>query len=283
MNARLADRVSPYLFISPFIISFVAFFLYPGINSLVLSFYNYPGYGTAVWSGLNNYGAALSDPFFWKALENTLFYWVGHAIPVMIISFLLAVAIHSKLVRWKSFYKPLIFFPQVVPAIASALVFQFIFSTGMFARNGGGTALGDPGFAHWAVIIFTSWGSVGWFTVVFLAGLTTVGEDIYEAASIDGASAWKQMIHITVPLMKPIFTFAFVMDGISSIQTYTGPNVLLGGSNDAPPYAMPLLNLVQSNISGGSFGLASAFGWLIFLIIAIISTLQLVAFRGEDR
>ncbi|MFD1675734.1 carbohydrate ABC transporter permease [Alicyclobacillus fodiniaquatilis] len=283
MSTRIGGKVVPYLFIAPFIISFIVFFLYPGINSLVLSLYNYPGYGHAVWVGLHNYSAALTDPFFWVAFRNTIFYWVAHAVPVIVISFLLALGIHSQLVKWKSVIKPLVFFPQVVPTIAAALVFQFIFSSGIFARSGGGSVLSNPDFARWAVVIFTGWGSIGWFTIVFLAGLTTVSEELYEAAAIDGASSWNRMFRITIPLMRPIFSFAFVMDGISSIQSYTGPNVLLAGSGQAPADAMPLLNLVQSNITGGSFGLASAFGWLTFLIIAIISVLQLILFRGNDQ
>src|SRR5215813_7639832 len=111
---RWGDLLAPYLFISPFIIAFVFLFLVPGIYSFVLSFYRYKGYGNATFIGLANYQATLDYHVFWEMLGNTVTYWVAHTIPMMAIAFGIAVLVRSKLVRRKSFFKPIIFLPNIV-------------------------------------------------------------------------------------------------------------------------------------------------------------------------
>lgn len=270
-------RYIPYLLILPFMVSFVVFFIVPTVYSFSLSFARYPGYGPVNWIGWRNYYNILHYSRFWDALGRTLFYWIAKFIPVTVISFMIAVCLKSKIVQKSSrFYKPILFLPQVCAVTASALIFGLI-----FANQGGvinslfGTSvawLESPVWSKWVVLLLMTWRGVGWFMVVYLSGLTSIDPTIYEAATIDGASATQSMFRITIPLMKQTFLFAFIMDAISSLRMYTEAAVLTGtAGGNAKPVAEGLLNLMMSNLNSGNFGMACAYGWIIFLIVLVIS------------
>lgn len=272
---RWGDALAPYLFISPFILAWLTLFIGPAIYSLILSFYRYKGYGTATFLGFQNYRSILTYHVFWTMLGNTIFYWLAHVIPLMVFAFLLAVLVRSKLVRWKSFFKPVIFLPNVIAVVASALVFQSLFGTQYGVLN---SLLGaqipwlqDPKLTRYVVVLLLVWRGVGWWFVIFLAGLTAINTEVEEAALVDGVSAWQQMRHITLPLMRNTFLFAFVMDAISSFRLFTEVNVLVGtGGGLAPVAVAPILNLLLSNFRAGrssacpplSAGSSSCWWWL---------------------
>jgi ABC-type sugar transport system permease subunit len=278
------DKLVPYLFILPFIFSFFIFFVFPSIYSFILSFFRYKGYGSADFVGLDNYIALFIYPTFWTAVYNTVFYWIVHIVPVMTISFLLAVAVNSKLVRWKSFYKPIIFLPQITAAVASALIFKVIFATRYGVINNLlGTQiffLEDAALMKWTVVALIMWRAIGWYFVIYMAGLTTISDEIQEAATIDGANAAQRLWYITIPLMRPIFLFAFMIDTIGSLKIYTEPLLMFSTGMDAPTDIIPILSILTRNISGGNFGLASAVGWILFVMILLVSLLQYKLLRG---
>ena len=284
---KINKKLIPYLFITPFLIAFVLFFLYPAGYSLYLSFLRYKGYGTATFVGFNNYISLLSYSAFWKSLGNTLFYFVAHFIPVMGGAFLFALALQSKAIgKAQKVLKPILFLPQVVPLVATALVFKIIFSTNSGAIN---QMLGlhvkwleDPSLIKWPIVFLVIWRSIGWFMVIFLAGLTTISNDINEAATLDGASDFQRTTRITIPLMKPIFLFAFITDAISSFKIYTEPNVMMSETGTMPIDAQPVMNIITNNIRGGNFGMASAAGWILFFIILAVSMVQLVLMRNKE-
>ncbi len=274
-------KIIPYLFILPFMISFLLFFAVPALYSLALSFLNYKGYGEAKFVGLDNYVALFSYSAFWKAIQNTLFYFLAHLIPVMAGGFLLALAMQSKaMARMQKIFKPIIFLPQIVPVMATALTFRIIFSKNTGAINqffGLDIAwLEEAGLMKWCVVALVVWRSVGWFMVIFLAGLTTISSDINEAAIIDGANGFQIVTRITMPLMKPIFLFAFVMDAISSFKIYTEPNILIAGTGTLTTDAAPIMNIIANNIRSGSFGMASAAGWILFIMILAVSAVEML-------
>lgn len=278
---------TPYLFIAPFLISFLLFFAFPSLYSLVLSFFKYRGYGEAKFIGLNNYRTLLNYSAFWKAVRNTFFYFLGHIIPVMVGAFASALILCSKrMAKVQKIFKPLLFLPQVVPVMATALTFRVIFATNtgvinqMFHLNI--PWLSDTTLMRLCVLALVIWRSTGWFMVIFLAGLTTINADLYEAATLDGATFMQQTIRITLPLMKPIFLFAFVMDAISSFKLYTEVNVMIAGTANAPTDAATIMNMITQNMENGNFGGASAAGWLLFIMIALISLLEQRLLRSED-
>jgi len=282
------DRMVPYLFILPYLASFTLFFAFPAGYSLVLSFFNYKGYGAARFIGLQNYQALLNYSGFWKSIGNTLFYFGVHLIPVIGGAFLFALLLQStSLGKWRKVIKPILFLPQVIPVMAATLTFRIIFATHTGAINQllglGIRWLDDPAVMRWSVVVLLVWRATGWFMIVFLAGLTTINPSLYEAAIIDGATPLQRTAHITIPLMRPIFLFALIMDAISSFKIYTEVNVLIGGTLNAPTDAMPIMNMVTNNMRNGSFGMASAAGWLLFFMILGVSILEMLLMRERGE
>jgi len=284
---RNRDGAVPYLFILPFLLSFLVFFAFPAGYSLALSFFNYKGYGVATFVGLGNYQALLNYSGFWKAIGNTLFYFLTHLVPVMGGAFLFALLLQDQsLGRWQKVFKPVLFLPQVIPVMAAALTFRIIFATNTGAVNqlfGSSVRwLEDPSVMRWTVVVLGVWRSIGWFMIVFLAGLTTINPSLYEAAILDGATMWQRTLRVTIPLMSPIFLFAFIMDAISSFKIYTEVNVLIAGISNAPTDAAPIMNIITTNMGSGSFGKASAAGWLLFLMILVVSAVELALMRDRE-
>ena len=282
-----ADRIAPYGFIAPFVVSFVIFFLLPSIISVVLSFARYNGYTPLQWVGFQNYRALFESPYFQQAVRNTLFYWLVPLVPLLGGAMLLALAVRSKLAKFGRVYKPLIFLPQVMAPVAAGLVWRV-----MLTNNGiidsvahdNINWLENPSAMKWGVVLLLLWRGIGWYFIVFLAGLTGIPEDLLEAASIDGATAFQRFRSIILPLLRPTILFAVVIDTIASLQLFTEPSVLLGGASgslSASPTATPVMNQVVQSIDNGQFGLAAAVGWLMFLAIGVFSLIQFRLLRGQ--
>ncbi len=268
--------LAPYLFVAPFLLSFTALFLGPAAYSFYLSFTRYRGFGVARWVGLDNYSVMLGYDAFWTMLGNTVFYWVAHAVPTMALAFLLAVLVQRQAIGWTRTFKTLVFLPQMLASVATALVFQNIFGPhyGLVDRLLGFDTpwLTDPTLSRWTVVAVLIWRSTGYWFIVFLAGLTTIAPEVDEAAAIDGAGAWQRLWRITLPLMRPTLVFAVLVDAIVTLRLFAEPNVLLGKAGAlAPTAAAPLLNLVVEQMRGGQFGGAAATGWLLFLLIAALT------------
>ena len=277
---------APYVFLLPFIVVYLATFLFPALYSLVLSFYKYKGYGTAKFVGFNNYKSLLNYSTMWKCLGNTLFYFIMSYIPTMLISFCLAVLVRSKtLKRFQRFYKLIIFMPQICAVVAASLIFQIIFGGDVGVINQLlGTKipfLTDLKYMKWPVVALITWRGIGWYFIIFLAGLTTISEDVEEAALVDGATPFQKMIHVILPLMRPTFMLTSITYAIGSLKLYTEPNVLLSRT-EAPLQVAPYINIVTTNVNGGNFGMASAAGWLLVILIIVCTLLQLKFFGGED-
>ena len=276
----------PYLFLLPFIFLYIATFLYPALYSLILSFFKYKGYGEAKFIGLSNYTSLLTYRTMWVCLANTLFYFIASYIPTMLIAFLMAVLVRSKtLKRFQRFYKPIIFMPQICAVVAASLVFQIIFGGEVGVVNQVLETeipfLTDLKYMKWPVVLLITWRGIGWYFIIFLAGLTTISEEVEEAALVDGATPFQKMIHIIIPLKKPTFMLTSITYAIGSLKLYTEPNILLSRT-EAPLQVAPYINIVTSNVNGGNFGMASAAGWLLVLLILGCTLLQLKFFGGDD-
>lgn len=238
--------------------------------------------------GWGNYISLLTYSTFWASLWNTLFYLFMHIIPTMLLSFILAYMLQSKLmVKRQSILKPILFLPQIVPIIASALIWRIILATQYGAINQifgmQINFLGEGATARWAVVVLQVWRATGWYMVIYMAGLTSISDEIIEAATIDGASTLRRIWHIILPMMRPIFLFAFVMDAIGSFKLFTEPNILLSSSTGlvTKPDVIPMMNVLLMNLNGANFGMASAMGWLIFILVLIVSLLQLKMFSRK--
>jgi ABC-type sugar transport system permease subunit len=276
---RRSNTTAAWVFVTPFLVSFVLFFIVPSVLSITFSLHSYRGYGKMTFVGMGNYEALFASPSFWQAIANTVFYWLVPLPVIMVGAFWLALMLRSKIVRLGRVFKPILFIPQVMAPVAAAMVWKVVLS-----RNGDlnelfGLDIGwisDPSYGKWSVSLLIVWRAMGWYFVVFLAGLTGISPDILEAAELDGAGAFQRTFRVIVPLMKPIILFAVVIDTIGAIQLFAEPNLLLGGSSvtGAPLSAAPLMNQVVGNISNGQYGLASAVGWVMFIGISVLSVIQ---------
>ncbi len=283
----IGKKAIPYLFILPFMISYVIFFLYPAIYSFVLSFFSYKGYGNAKFLGLTNYINLFQYGTMWKCLANTFFYFIGSFIPTMIFAFLLAILVRSKPVKqFQSIYKPILFLPQVCAIVASALCFKIIFGerVGVISQLLGKMIpfLTDMQLMKWTVVVLITWRAIGWYFIIYLSGLTTISEDISEAASIDGANVLQSVWHIIMPLMKPTFMLAFITNAIGTLKMYTEPNLMLAQNYDPPMQVAPYTNLIINSMSSGKFGMACAAGWILVFVILILTLVQMKFFKGDE-
>ncbi|GHV68521.1 cytochrome c biogenesis protein [Spirochaetia bacterium] len=274
---RLGEFLVPYFFITPFMVSFIAFFLVPAVYSLVLSFFQYKGYGAMRFLGVRNYISLFTYRTFWFSLRNTFFYFIVHTIPTMILAFTWAFMLQSKLMSTaQRVFKPVLFLPQVVPIIASALIWRILLARDFGAVNQiMGTSidfLRDTSIRKWAVVVLMIWRATGWYMIIYLAGLTTIGDEIYDAAKIDGANAFQRIFRVVLPMMKPIILFAFIMNAIGSIKVYTEPDVLLTMSTaSVQPDAMGVMHVLLMNLRGANFGMAAAVGWIVFILASLMT------------
>jgi ABC-type sugar transport system permease subunit len=288
-RTRRYDALVPYLFIAPFLASFLIFFAAPSAVSIVLSFFRYRGYGPATFIGFQNYVGLLESPDFWQSAANTIFYWLVPLIPLLGSAFLLAVLVRSKLTKFPRIFRPLLFVPQVMAPVAAALVWRVILSDNGVLNSVLGLDISwitDPKAGKWGVMLLLLWRGIGWYFVIFLSGLTSVPDELLEAAQLDGANSWQRVRFVVLPMMKPIFLFAIVIDTIASFQLFTEPNLLVGSASTtagAPPESAPIMNQVVGNITGGQFGLAAAVGWILFIAIGIFSVIQFRLFRERGE
>lgn len=279
---------TPYLFILPFLLSYVLFFAYPAVYSFVLSFFKYKGYGKATFIGVTNYKNLFQYKTMWMCLGNTFFYFIFSFIPVMFFSFVMALMVRSRSVgKMQPIYKPIIFLPQVCAVVACSLCFKIIFGerVGVFSQLFGKQIpfLSDTHMMKWTVVILLTWRGIGWYFIIFLSGLTTISEDILEAATIDGSGTLTTIRKITIPMMKPTFMLAFITNAIGSLKIYTEPNLLLAQNYDPPMQVAPYINLIINSMSGGQFGMASAAGWILVIVILLLTLVEMKMFNQGDE
>lgn len=284
LRFNVKEKSVPYLFIAPFLIIFTIFFIIPSIYSLYLSFCNYAGFGKITFVGFNNYLAIFKSNFFWKSINNTLFYYIGHFIPVMVISFLLAVILYSNALRLEKFIKVSIFLPVTMSAVASTLIWKVILGTNSGALNGIlGTNipfLDNSSLFRWSVVILQIWKSVGWFMMIYLTGLTTIDTDLFNASKVDGAGPFRTLIFITIPLMKPIFIFTFLTDTMSSLKLFTEPR-LLASTGAITPSSNTIVGVLIDYMNAGRFGLSTSVGWILLILISSLSFFQFFVFSRK--
>ncbi len=231
---------------------------------------------------------------FWRALWNTVWIGVVAGVPQHLVAIPLAVFIHTRLRRLRNTVLALYFLPFITNAVAIVLVFNALFSARFGIVNEWLTTLGNwqmAGFAplggifptepvdwgrpektKWVVAFVVWWRYVGWNTVLYLAALQTIPQDLYEAARVDGANSWRQFRHITLPLLRPMMFFAITLTLIGNLQLFEEPYVLTGGSGGigqaAETSAMYMLKVAMTD---GDFGTASAVAWLLFMVVAALT------------
>ncbi len=284
-----------FLFVSPLVFGILAFAVYPMVAALYLSFQQTEGAGafTGKWVGLNNYKYIIHDPIFWKSLYNTFYMGILSVTLGIGVSFILASMINSlKRTHSKNFFKGVYFLPNVVSAVATTLLFSFLFyptKEGLFNFVLGWFHIGpvgwftDPRFSRFSIVLMSLWGALGYNTIIFLAGLQSVPRDLYEAAEVDGAGSMKKWLYITIPYLRPIFVFMIVMGTIGSMKRFTDV-WLIGGTAGNPGGSLlsSVLYIYRNAFLAGQMGLATAASYLLFLVILILTLLLLGLDRRKD-
>lgn len=270
---RWDSPLAGYLFISPWLIGFLALTAYPMLLSLYYSFTNYTLMKPIKWVGLDNYERIImADDKFAQSLKLT-FYYVLASVPLKLIAALMVALLLKKAVRGISVYRTAIYFPSLIGAsIAVSLLWKNIFGVdgffnqvlGFFGIPGTGWVT-NPDTALWSLIGLSVW-QFGSSMVIFLAGLKQIPNDLYEASAVDGAGKLKQFFKITLPMLSPTLFFNLIMGVINSFQMFTPAYVITGGGPMNSTYVYALY-LYERAFSRYQLGYSSSLAWIMLILI----------------
>ncbi len=280
------DTLLGLLFVSPWLIGFLLWTLYPLIASLYYSFTRYDLLRPAVWIGFGNYIELFTeDATFMKVIGNTLYYVLLSAPLGIISAFLMAALLNTKIAA-RPFFRAIFFFPAIVPTIVVAMVWQFLLNTQFGLINALMQGLGlpvipflsSPDLAKPSLIMIYMWAQ-GNAIVIFLATLQDVPRSLYEAAELDGANALHKFWHITIPMCTPVILFNLIMGFIDGFQSFTLPWLITGGgpSKSTELYG---LYLYRNAFEYLRMGKAAALAWMLFIVIVIFT---FILFRTSAR
>ena len=286
-------RIEPgWAFIAPALVLIVVFFVVPVVASALLSLTDFDIYAVASRAnlrivGLENYRRLTSDPLFWVALRNT-FVFVVVAGPFSIgLSLAAAILVNARTVRFRALFRTIFFLPVVTTLVAIAVVWRYIYHPRFgllnYALGAVGIGpidwLGDPRFAMPAIILMAVWKNFGFNMVIFVAGLQSIPERLYEAARVDGAGATSQFRWVTLPMLAPTFLFVLVITMIGYFQLFAEPYVMTQGGPAHATLSLVMLMYLQG-FRWWTMGYAAA---LAFILFAIILALTLVTLRLQKR
>lgn len=274
-------------FLAPTIIGFLVFTIIPVIMSLVYSFHKYDGITAMKYVGLNNYSRLLGNKEFIQSLGNTIYFAIG-TVPIgCFLALFVAVVLNQK-IRGRMFYRSCFFVPTIVSMVAISVVFQQMFNQDYGAINQIIGFFGIPPQSWFAsktqampcVIFVTIWKGIGVTIVIFLAGLTGIDSQLYEAAEIDGAGPITKFFRITIPLLRSTITFVLINNTIGAFQAFDQIYMLTSGGPAKATQTVSYL-IYQNAFNYWKMGYASAMAYIMFIIILIVSIVQLYLSRDE--
>jgi multiple sugar transport system permease protein len=277
--------ITGYIFISPFILGVMFWVFYPALMAAWLAFQKWNLITPAKYAGLENFQTMFNDTLFWQALKVTSIFTFVSVPLSLILSFTMALLINTK-VRGIALFRTIYYMPSIMPAVASAVLWAWILNTDFGLLNAILNYFGIPKIAwlqepKWALpalILMSLWG-VGQAMIIFLAGLQGIDDVYYEAAKIDGAGRWAQMVHITIPMMSSVIFFNLILGVINSFQVFTaGYLITNGGPQNATLFFV--LYLYRVGFQFLKMGYAAALSWVLFLIILIFTV---IIFRTVGR
>lgn len=282
VSSRKRQR-SGYLFLLPWFIGML-FTVIPFFASLYLAFTDYNLFNEPTWVGLANFQAMFEDPRLWQSLKVTFIYTFV-SVPISLATALAVALVLNRGIRGLPIYRSVYYLPSLLGgSVAIVMLWRYIFGNdgivnsflGLFGIQGPSWVT-DPQFSLTTLIVLNVW-TFGSPMVIFLAGLRQVPAMYYEAASIDGASKWRQFRNITIPLISPIIFFNLIMQLIGSFQTFTQGYVMSGGTGGpADSTLFYNLYLYQKGFTEFEMGYASAMAWVLLMIIAIFTAINFIA------
>lgn len=269
---RPRRQLAPYLFVTPFLAVFALFGLYPILQSLYLSLYATDGPRSHVFIGLSNYQFLLADPDFHQAVWNTLVFAFWSLCVQLPLALGLALLLNQPWLRARSFLRLAFFTPNLIGSAFVAVLFGILYVPRYGLVNRALHPMGlpidtkwlsEPGMVMPALVLASLWMYVGFNMVFFLAALQAVDKELYEAARVDGAGAWRQFLAVTLPGIRPVAIFVLVTSTIGSLQLFELPYIMLQGAGPGNSGMTVVMYLYQNGFVTGDLGLASAVGWTL--------------------
>ena len=290
----MSARGAAWWFVAPALVVVGVFFFIPVLAGLALSLTDFDLYALADLRnlrlvGLHNYARLLATPLFWQALGNTV-YFVVAGVPLSIaVSLGTALLLHSRLVRFRAFFRTALFAPVVTTLVAVAVIWRYLLDTRYgwlnYALGALGIPavdwLGDPRWAMPAIVVFAVWKSFGYNMVILLAGLQSIPDELYEAARIDGASAWHQFRHVTLPMLAPIGVMVSILTIAGYFQLFAEPYVMTQGGPLQSTVSV-LYFMYEEGFKWWNLGTASAVAFVLFLLIFALTAVQLRLARWQS-
>ena len=279
------ETIAALAFISPWIIGFLVFTAGPMIASLVLSFTEYTVLEPAEYVGLENYQRLIEDPRLRTSLYNSIFYAVLHVPLAMMVALGLALLLNN-VGRASGFFRTAFYMPSMTPAVAVGTLWLWLLNPRIGLINQGLELIGldgpgwttDPDWIKPGIVLMSLW-SLGGTIIIYLAGLRNVPQVLYEAAYVDGANVWQRFRHVTLPMISGVLFFTLVVNTISSLQIFTEVYTMFFGSMRSGPASSAGLfyniYLFRQAFEFFNMGYASAMAWLLFVIILILTIIQL--------
>ena len=281
-----------WLFVAPAMLAIAVFFVVPVVAALAMSFTDFDIYALADlrnlrFVGLANYLQLLGTPLFWQALANTMFF-VVLGVPLSIAASLgAALLLNSPLARFKGFYRTALFAPVVTTLVAVAIVWRYLLHTRYGLLNHALASLGlDPidwlGDPHWAmpaIMLMSVWKNFGYNMIILLAGLQAIPRDLYEAAQLEGATAWQQLRHVTLPALAPMLLMVSILTMAGHFQLFAEPYVMTQGG-PAQRTVTVLYFMYEEGFKWWSLGSASAVAFVLFVFMFAFTLLQMRVSRS---
>jgi len=302
---RLSPRWTPFVLLSPFVILFLVFGLFPLGFSMYLAFQTWEptsGLDAMRFVGLENFTFALQDEWFWKSLKNTAWLALVSGVPQHLVAIPLAYFIHSSFRRMRNGVVGAYFMPYITSSVAIAILFSSLFSTdfglinvalqmlhhmpvlGWFIPGTPIDWLNQPDNIKPAIALIVFWRYVGFNLVLYLAALQTIPPDIYEAATMDGAGRFQKFWYITLPSLKPMMFFGVTLSVIGGLQLFEEPFILTGGKGGSDQAGMTTaVYLYRMAFDFNDFGAASAMSWLLFVVVALLTWATNRIFRQRGQ
>ena len=269
------------VFLLPMLVVFGLFSWAPIVQSVVMSFQETNLVTAPTFVGLDNFRAVLADPLLWTAVRNTLWFAVlalllGYPIP------LVAAVLMSEVRRFKGLYSTLAYLPVVIPPVVAVLLWKFFYDaspTGVFNTLLGSVGLGpvpwlqDASTAMVSLVIEATWAAAGGTVIIYLAALTGVPPELYEAAEIDGASVWGKVWHVTIPRLRGVLLITFILQIVGTAQVFLEPFLFTGGgpANSTTTILRLIYNYAFANSLGGDYGSATALSLMLAVVLGVLS------------
>lgn len=290
-----SQKITPYVFVMPFIIVFLIFWLYPLMSSVTMSFQERILGQAPKWIGLKNYTKLLGDRVFLKAVENSVIYMLWTLVLLIPFPMLFACFINSKVMWGRKFFKSAFFIPALTSVVVAGTIFRLIFGEmeGSLLNSilsifgiGPFKYLKDQALSRVALLVLACWRWTGVNMLYFLSGLQSIDSEYYEAAAIDGASAWQRFKHITFPLLKPTTTYVITISIYGGMAMFTESLMMFNGNNSPKNIGLTIVGyLYRQGIEKNKLGYAATVGIVLLIVTMVINITQLTfsgMFKKED-